>query len=181
MAQTMIGTVPTPAEAAGDFSESGVDDLRSAQFPRRIRTSIPAGPSAPRIRRSFATPFPGNIIPADAAESRGRSHAAEVRAPAQHHGRHGHGHDHDGSSHRVRSGNRTRTTTWMCATCSTVNDQGTIRVDRVFNEANTLSVRYSVSSEDGFMPQNLPGFGFNHDNLAQNASVIYTRVLSPSW
>ncbi len=31
-----------------------------------------------------------------------------------------------------------------------------------------LNVRYSYSSEFGFMPQNLPGFGFNHDNLAQN-------------
>ena len=60
------------------------------------------------------------------------------------------------------------------------NDQGTIRVDRVFDEANTLSVRYSISKEDGFMPQNLPGFGFNHDNQSQNASVIYTRVLSPN-
>jgi len=59
------------------------------------------------------------------------------------------------------------------------NNQGTIRVDRVFNEANTLNVRYSVSKEDGFVPQNLPGFGFNHDNAAQNASAIYTRVLSP--
>ena len=59
------------------------------------------------------------------------------------------------------------------------NNQGTIRVDRIFNEANTLNLRYSVSKEDGFMPQNLPGFGFNHDNLAQNASVICTRVLSP--
>jgi len=29
------------------------------------------------------------------------------------------------------------------------------------------------------MPQNLPGFGFYHDNQAQNASAIYTRVLSP--
>ena len=26
------------------------------------------------------------------------------------------------------------------------------------------------------MPQNLPGFGFNHDNAAQNASIIWTRM-----
>src|SRR6185369_3424510 len=59
------------------------------------------------------------------------------------------------------------------------NNQGMVRVDRLINEANTINLRYSVSKEDGFMPQNLPGFGFNHDNAAQNASVIYTRVLSP--
>jgi hypothetical protein len=60
-----------------------------------------------------------------------------------------------------------------------VNNQGTVRVDRVFSEANMLNVRYSVSKEDGFMPQNLPGFGLNHDNAAQHASAVYTRVLSP--
>ena len=30
------------------------------------------------------------------------------------------------------------------------------------------------------MPQNLPGFGFNHDNMAQNGSVIWTRVITPT-
>jgi hypothetical protein len=59
------------------------------------------------------------------------------------------------------------------------NNQGTVRVDHVFDENNTLNLRYSLSKEDGFMPQNLPGFGFNHDNAAQHASGIYTRVLSP--
>jgi len=49
----------------------------------------------------------------------------------------------------------------------------------LFDENNTLTLRYSVSKEDGFMPQNLPGFGFYHDNAAQHASGIYTRVVSP--
>ena len=59
------------------------------------------------------------------------------------------------------------------------NNKGTARSDRLFNERNTLSVRYSVSKEDGLMPQNLPGFGFTHDNAAQNVSAIYTHVVSP--
>ena len=29
------------------------------------------------------------------------------------------------------------------------------------------------------LPQNLPGFGLNHDNLSQNAGIVWTRVLSP--
>ena len=59
------------------------------------------------------------------------------------------------------------------------NNQGTIRVDRIFNEANTLNLRYSVSKEDGFMPQNLPGFGFNHDNAAQNGVAhLHARAVA---
>ena len=30
------------------------------------------------------------------------------------------------------------------------------------------------------MPQNLPGFGFNHDNMAQNGVGAWTRVISPA-
>ena len=70
----------------------------------------------------------------------------------------------------------------MSGTCGTRNNQGTIRVDRIFNEANTLNFRYSISKEDGFMPQNLPGFGFNHDNAAQNASVdLHARAFAATW
>src|SRR4030095_11897697 len=43
-----------------------------------------------------------------------------------------------------------------------VTDQGTIRVDHVFSRGDTLSGRYSLSSENGFVPQNLPGFGALH-------------------
>ena len=31
------------------------------------------------------------------------------------------------------------------------------------------------------MPQNLPGFGFNHDNRGQNGAIIWTRVFLPMW
>ena len=61
-----------------------------------------------------------------------------------------------------------------------VNDQGTMRVDRVFERGDNISARYSVGAENGFMPQNLPGFGLLHDNLAQNASLVWTRILTPN-
>ena len=30
------------------------------------------------------------------------------------------------------------------------------------------------------MPQNLPGFGAYHDNLAQNGNISWTRVITPN-
>jgi hypothetical protein len=59
------------------------------------------------------------------------------------------------------------------------NNQGTMRVDRVFDRGDSLAIRYSGGSEVGFMPQGLPGFGLVHDNFAQHASVSWTRIISP--
>ena len=60
------------------------------------------------------------------------------------------------------------------------NNQGTIRVDRTFGNSGTLNARFSSSNEQGFTPQNLPGYGFNFDNASQNGSIIWTRILSPA-
>jgi len=59
------------------------------------------------------------------------------------------------------------------------HNQATLRVDRVFSRGDSLAIRYSGGSENGFMAENLPGFGLLHDNFAQNASVSWTRILSP--
>jgi len=58
-----------------------------------------------------------------------------------------------------------------------VNDQSTVRIDHLLSDGGTLSGRYSLSQETGFMPQNLPGFGAVHDNLSQHGSIAWTRVL----
>ena len=60
------------------------------------------------------------------------------------------------------------------------NNQGTIRVDRSFGNNDALNVRFSSSNEQGFSPQNLPGYGFDFDNASQNGSLIWTRILSPA-
>jgi hypothetical protein len=61
------------------------------------------------------------------------------------------------------------------------NNQGTIRVDRMLG-SDTLNVRFSSSNEQGFTPQNLPGYGFNFDNASQNGAIIWTKVSSrPLW
>ena len=59
-------------------------------------------------------------------------------------------------------------------------DQGTIRVDRVFDRGDSVFARYSAGGENGFMPQNLPGFGANHDNLSQNGNISWTRIITPN-
>ena len=59
-------------------------------------------------------------------------------------------------------------------------DQGTLRVDHQFNSENTGFVRYSAGGEHGFMPENLPGFGYLHDNLSQQGMGSYSHIFTPS-
>ena len=70
-----------------------------------------------------------------------------------------------------------------------VNNQGTIRVDQNLSRGDTLTGRYSLSAETGFMPGEmppggvgtlLPGFGSYNDNFAQQGNIAWTRVLTPS-
>jgi hypothetical protein len=70
-----------------------------------------------------------------------------------------------------------------------VNNQGTIRIDQTFAKGDTLTARYSLSSETGFMPGEmppggvgslLPGFGSFNDNFAQQGNISWTKVLSPT-
>src|SRR5258708_3434593 len=65
-------------------------------------------------------------------------------------------------------------------------DQGTVRVDHIFGNNDTVLARYSVSAERGFSPsngstattENLPGFGANFDNLSQQAVASWNHVFS---
>jgi len=67
-------------------------------------------------------------------------------------------------------------------------DEGTVRVDHVFQHNDTVFGRYSVSAERGFSPssgmtsttENLPGFGANFDNLSQQAVATWNHAFSSS-
>ena len=67
-------------------------------------------------------------------------------------------------------------------------DQGTARVDHVFEKNDTVFGRYSVGSERGFSPssgmtsttENLRGFGVNFDNLSQQAVATWNHAFSSS-
>ncbi len=159
-AVTMIDTVPTAKEAAGNFSESGTHIFD------------PLGAASGTVR----SPFPGDVIPADRISpvaatmlrqyvprpnlTGGMAAMIMMGQPAVV------GAGADSNNFRDVQ-NQTHT-----------NNQGTVRVDRVFGRGDTLSGRYSISNERGFTPQNLPGFGAFHDNRAQQLSATWSRVIS---
>jgi hypothetical protein len=58
------------------------------------------------------------------------------------------------------------------------DDQGTVRGDHSFANGDTAFIRYSVASEYGFMPEGLPGFGLYHQNLSQQGTGAWNRVIS---
>ena len=65
-------------------------------------------------------------------------------------------------------------------------DQGTVRVDHVFANSDSMFARFSLSAERGFSPtggmtsttENLPGFGANFDNLSQQGVLSWNHVFS---
>lgn len=178
MAQTMVGTVPTPAEARGDFSDAGLtvyNPLSSSPNPN-FDPSRPISPSNPQVVRDA---FPGNVIPPSLLNTPAARMVQNYVPQPNSMGDMSMGMTMMGAP-TVFGTNQDSNNFLDVRDMRHRNQQGTIRMDRIFNEAHTLNVRYSISKEDGFMPQNLPGFGFFHDNQAQNVSAIYTRVISPA-
>jgi hypothetical protein len=51
------------------------------------------------------------------------------------------------------------------------NNQFNLRLDHSWKNGTSVFARYSLSNEDGFTPENLPGFGANHDNRVQNLTL----------
>lgn len=151
-------TVPTLAERAGNFAGSG-DTIYNPATTRAnpsYNPSLPAGPANPAVLRN---PFPNDQLPAV------NTIAAQVLAT-------------------VPLPNIPQTgpdkNNYLDERAQTDGeDQGTLRVDHDFGGGNSLFARYTGEHEHDFVPQNLPGFGAYDDNLAQNATASYTRILSP--
>src|SRR5882724_363209 len=180
-ANTMTDTVPTADEILGDFSMSGktIYDPTTAHANPNFDPTKPISPGNPQILRD---PFPDNQIP------QGRINAAAQlfmqqyvpqpsmdvnmgstmpcgRAMMGQPGVIGAGTD---CNNYVDTRNEVHRT-----------DQGTARVDHVFANGDAVYGRYSLSSENGFMPINLPGFGTYHDNFSQQGNVAWNRIVSP--
>jgi hypothetical protein len=175
-AQTMIETVPTLDEINGDFSMSGVNiyDPSSSVPNPAFDPTKPVSPSNPSIIR---TQFAGNVIPANRLSpvavlfmtkyvprpnTMNMSSMTMMGVPLVI----GAGMD---SNNYLDTRNERH-----------VTDQGTMRVDHIFSNGDTLYGRYAISGENGFMPQNLPGFGARHDNLAQNGVLSYNHIINSS-
>ena len=179
---SMTATVPTMEEASGDFSMSGTNifDPASTRSNPAFDASKPNSATNPQ---SIRDRFPGNQIPfarfspvaynflqryvpmpnmTTGDIGMGMGMGMSMGAPPVF----GAGID-SNNFLDVRPAGHT-------------DNQLTGRVDHVFDNGDSIFGRYSFSSERGFMPQNLPGFGAHHDNLAQNANVTFNKVFRPN-
>jgi hypothetical protein len=173
----MIDTVPTADEVSGDFGMAGVtiyNPFSSRPNPAFDATK-PVSPANPQVIRD---PFPGNVIPQNLIDPKAQLFLRQyVPGPNMDMGMNGCGMTMMGVPQVVGGG----------ADCNNfldvrnehhVTDQATIRFDQTFKRGDSLFARYSRSSERGFMPQNLPGFGAIHDNLSQNGTVGWNHIFS---
>ncbi len=176
----MIDTVPTAQEDAGDFSQSGVDIYDpSTTLPNpNYNPALPVSTSNPQyIRQQFSYNGVLNVIPPDRItqaasimlnkytpqpNTMGMGSMTMMGQPTVV------GAGNDANNYMDERNERM------------FNDQGTFRVDHSFAGGDTAFIRYSIGSEHGFMPQMLPGFGLNHDNLAQQGVLAWTHLISTS-
>jgi Carboxypeptidase regulatory-like domain len=176
---TMIDTVPTADEIKGDFSMSGATIYNpfSSHANPNFDSTKPVSPTNPQVIRD---PFPGNVIPQNLIDKKAFQFLSQyVPRPNMDMGMNGCGMTMMGVPLVVGAG----------ADCNNYldvrnerhqTDQATVRFDQNVKRGDLIFGRYSFSSEKGFMPQNLPGFGALHDNLSQNGTVGWNRIISPT-
>ncbi len=174
----MVDTVPTAAEAAGDFSQSGVDiyDPATTAANPSYNPGLPASKTNPQfVRQQFSYLGVPNVIPPSRL-----SHVASImlnKYTPQPNTMDMGGMNMMGQPTVVGAGNDANN--YLDARkMRMTNDQGTFRLDHSFANGDTAYMRYSVGSEYGFMPQGLPGFGLYHENLSQQATIAWTRVVN---
>jgi hypothetical protein len=174
----MVSTVPTLDEINGDFEMSGVTIYNpfSSHANPNFDPTRPISPTNPQIIRD---PFPNNRIPDGMIDPKAKLFLTKyIPRPNLEMGMMGCGMTMMGAPTVVGAG----------VDCNNYldvrnlhhsTDQATFRFDHILNSDNNFFARYSFSSEQGFTPQNLPGFGALHDNLSQNGTVGWTRIISP--
>src|SRR5664279_4086626 len=174
----MVDTVPTAAEVSGDFSQSGVDifDPTTTQPNPGFNPALPASKSNPQyIRQQFEYNGVKNVIPPSRL-TQAASIMLNKYTPQPNTMDMG-GMNMMGQPTVVGAGNDANN--YLDARKERMtDDQGTFRVDHSFANGDTAFMRYSSGSEYGFMPEGLPGFGMYHQNLAQQATIAWTRVIS---
>jgi hypothetical protein len=180
-ANTMTDTVPTADEILGDFSMSGktIYDPTTAHANPNFDPTKPISPSNPQILRD---PFPNNQIPQSrinaAAQLFMQQYVPQPSMDANMGSTMPCGGAMMGQPGVIGAGTDCNN---YIDTRNEVHrtDQGTARVDHVFANGDAVYARYSLSSENGFMPINLPGFGTYHDNFSQQGNVAWNRIVSP--
>jgi hypothetical protein len=154
--QSMLMTVPTEAWRTGDFSGGpAIYDPATARPNPAFDPGRPESPTNPRIIRDQ---FPNNQIPASRINPVARAILEQFVPMPNIMGGDGMG---MGSASNYLDTRAQRLH----------SDQFNLRLDHSFANGSSAFVRYSLSNEDGFTPENLPGFGANHDNKVQNLTA----------
>ncbi|HEX7157379.1 MAG TPA: carboxypeptidase regulatory-like domain-containing protein, partial [Edaphobacter sp.] len=176
-ANSMTETVPTEDEVNGDFSMSGVtiyDPATTVTNPN-YNPNLPVSQQNPQFTRQA---FPGNIIPKSRMSQVALTMLTQY-APRPNLMMGMGGMTMMGQPTVVGAGNDSNN--YLDVRNEVHNtDQGTARVDHQFGARDTAFVRYSIGAEYGFMPENLPGFGYPHDNLSQQGVGSYSHVFTSS-
>jgi hypothetical protein len=176
-ADAMTDTVPTDAEVNGDFSKSGVTiyDPETTVANPDFNPALPVSKSNPQ---SIRQPFPNNVIPANRINS-ATAIMLNNYVPRPNMMDMGSAMTMNGQPGVVGAGNDANNYLDI-RNEEHYTDQGTVRIDRNFNDGSNAFFRYSAQGENGFMPENLPGFGYFHDNLSQQGVLGWSQVLSRS-
>ena len=176
---TMVSTVPTEEEINGDFAMSGVTIYNP--FSSRPNPAFdPTRPISPTNSQIIRDPFPDNMIPEHLIDPKALLFLRKyIPRPNVEMGMMGCGMTMMGAPTVVGAGMACNNYLDV-RNAHHLTDQATIRYDHTLSGGDSLFARYSFSSERGFTPQNLPGFGALHDNLAQNGTVGWTRIISPN-
>jgi carboxypeptidase family protein len=178
---TMIETVPTENEINGDFSMSGATIFNpfSSRPNPGFDPTKPISSANPQVIRD---PFPNNVIPQNLIDPKARLFLSKyIPRPNLRMGSDGCGMGMTMNGIPQVTGAGLDCNNFLDVTNEhQTTDQATIRIDQTFKRGDSLFARYSFSSEKGFMPQNLPGFGALHDNLSQNGTIGWNRVISPT-
>ena len=168
-----VETVPTAAERMGDFSQSGISIYNPCASTAGPCTPVASGTSSVN-RPQFNSNGQLNVIPPSMLNPAVVAVLQHVPLPNLSPGVPGMSGMGSGPA-GVDSNNyldvRTATQPW---------NEATFRIDRNLGAGDSFFSRYSIEHESGFTPVNLPGFGLFDDNLAQNLTVSYTHIFSPT-
>src|ERR1051326_4391787 len=167
-ADAQILTVPTRDEIQGDFSMSAakIYDPTKAVANPAFNPSLPTGASNFPYTR---VQFPNNQIPSDRINPLLEAFLLQyVPAPNM----------------DMMPGTGDSNNYLDVRNETHFQDQGTVRVDHIFSNSDTLFGRYSIGSENGFSPtggmtsttETLPGFGANFDNRSQQAVISWNHI-----
>ena len=177
---TMVDTVPTAAEDAGDFSQSGVNiyDPNTTTANPNYNPNLPASPSNPQnIRQQFSYNGMLNVIPPNRI-SPVASIMLNQYTPQPNTMDMG-GMTMMGQPTVIGAGNDANNYMDVRKERMT-HDQGTIRIDHsFFANGDTAFFRYSAGSENGFMPEGLPWLRrLSRQSRAAIDPLAWTRVIS---